>query len=48
MTMRARWWCIDCEAMGESDDLVVNDKAAERHVKDTRHTTMTALSTGCG
>jgi hypothetical protein len=48
MPMRAWWVCIDCDAGGESEDVAVNDKAAERHVKDTRHTTMTHLSTACG
>ena len=48
MTMRAIWWCIDCAEAGESDDVAANDKAAEKHVKDTGHTTLTHLSTACG
>jgi hypothetical protein len=47
--MRAIWWCIDCQATGEeSEDVAANDKAAEKHVKITGHTTLTHLSTGCG
>lgn len=46
--MYASWWCTDCEAKGESEDVAANDKAAERHVKATRHTTLTHLSTACG
>jgi hypothetical protein len=40
----ARWSCADCPATETSTDAAAIDRAAERHVRTTGHTTCTRIT----